>query len=106
MDIYDDYCNDESDTYTSINRGEAREKSETKFENKKQRKVAIKEERKIQISRMQKKIVKEAFQEEFIKRGQDVIDNDVGGSTCFGFRSIKIWSDWGQVWGLEVLASM
>lgn len=47
MDIYDDYCNDESDTYTSINRGEAREKSETKFENKKQRKVAIKEERKI-----------------------------------------------------------
>ena len=47
MDIYDDYYNDESDTYISINRGEAREKSETKFENKKQRKVAIKEERKI-----------------------------------------------------------
>jgi len=81
-DDNDYYYNDESETYISINRGEARDKSETKLE-KKQRKVAIKEERK--ICRMQKKIMKEAFKEEFMKRGQDVIDNDVGGSTVFRF---------------------
>ena len=78
----DEYYNDESETYISINRGEKRDKSETRLE-KKQRKVAIKEERK--ICRMQKKIMKEAFKEEFMKRGQDVIDNDVGGSTVFRF---------------------
>jgi len=82
QDDDDYYYNDESETYISINRGEARDKSETKLE-KKQRKVAIKEERK--ICRMQKKIMKEAFKEEFMKRGQDVIDNDVGGSTVFRF---------------------
>ena len=84
-DVYDEYDNEyynESDTYISINRGEARNKAETKME-KKQRKVAIKEERK--ICRMQKKIMKEAFKEEFIKRGQDVVVNDVGGSTVFRF---------------------
>ena len=84
-DVYDEYDNEyynESDTYISINRGEARNKAETKME-KKQRKVAIKEERK--ICRMQKKIMKEAFKEEFIKRGQDVVVNDVGGSSVFRF---------------------
>ena len=81
-DAYDNEYYNESDTYISINRGEARNKAETKME-KKQRKVAIKEERK--ICRMQKKIMKEAFKEEFIKRGQDVVVNDVGGSTVFRF---------------------
>ena len=83
-DHYDDdgYYNEESDTYLSINRGEARNKDETKFE-KKHRKVAIKEERK--ICRMQKKIMKEAFKDEFMKRGQDVVANDVGGNTVFRF---------------------
>jgi len=72
----------ESDTYLSINRGEARSKNESKLE-KKERKLAIKEERK--ICRIQKKIMKEAFKEEFQRRGQDVAADAVGGSTVFRF---------------------
>ena len=78
----DDYYYNESDTYLSVNRGEARPKQESKME-KKQRKMAIKDERK--ICRMQKKIMKEAFKEEFQKRGHDVVADAVGGNTVFRF---------------------
>ncbi|KAL7526783.1 hypothetical protein ACHAXR_001650, partial [Thalassiosira sp. AJA248-18] len=76
------YYDEGNDTYLSINRGEARDKAESKME-KKNRKLAIKEERK--ICRMQKKIMKEAFKEEFQKRGHDVVVDAVGGNTVFRF---------------------
>mmetsp|Transcript_31029 Transcript_31029/g.57422 ORF Transcript_31029/g.57422 Transcript_31029/m.57422 type:complete len:362 (-) Transcript_31029:202-1287(-) len=79
-DDYADY--DESDTYLSINRGEPRPKQETNME-KKARKLAIKDERK--ICRMQKKIMKEAFKEEFQKRGMEEVSDAVGGKTVFRF---------------------
>jgi protein LTV1 len=87
--VHDDYDDDEGgdyfdngSTYLSINRGEARHKNETLAE-KKERKMAIKEERK--ICRIQKKMMKEAFAEEFQRRGQDVILDPVGGNTVFRF---------------------
>lgn len=78
----DDYFADGNSTYLSINRGEARHKHETLAE-KKERKMIIKEERK--ICRMQKKMMKEAFAEEFQKRGQDVVVDPVGGNSVFRF---------------------
>ena len=60
QDDYDYY--EEEGTQVSVNLGVARDKNESKLE-KKQRKMAIKEERR--ICRMQKKIMKEAFSEEF-----------------------------------------
>jgi len=78
----DDHFGGESDTYLSVNRGEARHKDETK-EEKRGRKMAVKEERK--ICRMQKKIMKEAFAEEFQKRGQDTAVDPVGGNKVFRF---------------------
>ena len=84
----DDYDDDDGDyfdngsTYLSINRGEARHKDETPAE-KKERKMAIKEERK--ICRIQKKMMKEAFAEEFQRRGHDVILDCIGGNTVFRF---------------------
>jgi protein LTV1 len=87
--VHDDYDDDEGgdyfdndSTYLSINRGEARHKNETLAE-KRERKMAIKEERK--ICRIQKKMMKEAFAEEFQRRGQDVILDPVGGNTVFRF---------------------
>mmetsp|Transcript_31659 Transcript_31659/g.66584 ORF Transcript_31659/g.66584 Transcript_31659/m.66584 type:complete len:609 (-) Transcript_31659:263-2089(-) len=77
-----DYYDGEDDTYLSINQGEARKKDETKME-KKQRKLAVKDERK--ICRMQKKIMKEAFKEEFQKRGDANVVDAVGGNTVFRF---------------------
>jgi len=85
-DDYDDdgydYYGDDTDTYMSMNRGEARNKAETKDE-KKMRKMAVKEERK--ICRMQKKIMKEAFKEEFLKRDTERVVDAVGGNTVFRF---------------------
>ncbi|KAL3776158.1 hypothetical protein ACHAW5_005696 [Stephanodiscus triporus] len=78
----DDHFGGEGDTYLSVNRGEARHKDETK-EEKRGRKMAVKEERK--ICRMQKKIMKEAFAEEFQKRGHDTAVDPVGGKTVFRF---------------------
>jgi protein LTV1 len=72
----------EGSTYLSINRGEARQRDESKQE-KRDRKMAVKEERR--VCRMQKKIMKEAFAEEFQKRGHDVVVDPVGGSTVFRF---------------------
>mmetsp|Transcript_1875 Transcript_1875/g.4130 ORF Transcript_1875/g.4130 Transcript_1875/m.4130 type:complete len:572 (-) Transcript_1875:242-1957(-) len=82
-----DYDEDESyfdgaDTYMSVNKGEKRTKDETK-EEKKLRKLTVKKER--QLARMQKKIMKEAFTEEFAKRQQEVMNDDVGGKTVFRF---------------------
>jgi protein LTV1 len=70
------------ETYVSVNKGEARKKSES-MEEKKVRKVNIKKER--QVARMQKKMMKEAFNEEFSKRAQDVLTDDVGGKSVFRF---------------------
>ena len=75
----DDYDGGD-DTFVSINRGEARKKDESKME-KKERKFSVKEERR--VCRMQKKIMKEAFKEEFQKRGQEAVVDSLGGSTVF-----------------------
>mmetsp|Transcript_11520 Transcript_11520/g.23706 ORF Transcript_11520/g.23706 Transcript_11520/m.23706 type:complete len:654 (+) Transcript_11520:37-1998(+) len=79
-EYYDDNYYGESDTFLSVNRGEARNKTES-AEEKKMRKLAIKEERR--ICRMQKKIMKEAFKEEFQKRSTAEVVDVVGGSTVF-----------------------
>lgn len=78
----DPYGYDESDTFISVNRGEARNKQESKME-KKVRKMTIKEERK--ICRMQKKIMKEAFKDEFQKRGAAEVVDAVGGQSVFRY---------------------
>jgi protein LTV1 len=70
------------ESYVSVNKGEAREKEET-VEEKKARKLQVKQER--QLSRMQKKMMKEAFHSEFNKRATDVLADDVGGRTVFRF---------------------
>jgi protein LTV1 len=75
-------CYGESDTYISVNKGEARNKTESTLE-KKVRKMTVKEERK--ICRIQKKIMKEAFREEFQKRGTAEVVDAVGGTTVFRF---------------------
>lgn len=71
---------DESDTYISVNKGEARDKDESLLE-KKARKIAIKDERK--VNRIQKKMMREAFREEFTKRGHDQVVDAVGGAAVF-----------------------
>lgn len=78
---HDEYYS-EGDTYLSVNRGESRNKQESKME-KKTRKMAVKEERR--ICRMQKKMLKEAFAEEFQRRGAAEAVDAVGGSTVFRF---------------------
>jgi hypothetical protein len=50
---------------------------------KKVRKMTIKEERK--ICRMQKKIMKEAFKDEFQKRGAAEVVDAVGGQSVFRY---------------------
>jgi len=73
---------DFDDTFVSVNKGAARKKNET-AEEKKARKLAVKEER--EIARMQKKMMKEAFKDEFIKRSGDVVANDVAGKSVFRY---------------------
>jgi protein LTV1 len=70
------------DTFVSVNRGESRKKDES-LEEKKLRKQNIKKER--QVARMQKKMMKEAFSEEFGRRTQEILTDDVGGKTVFRF---------------------
>lgn len=72
----------EDDTYMSVNKGESRRKNESK-EEKKLRKQNVKKER--QLARMQKKMMKEAFSDEFARRTQEIISDDVGGKTVFRF---------------------
>jgi protein LTV1 len=73
----DDYADD---TFVSVNKGEARKKKESKDE-KKLRKQQVKLER--QVARIQKKMMKEAFSEEFSRRTQEVMVDDVGGKSVF-----------------------
>ena len=70
------------ETYVSVNKGEPRSRNEGK-EEKNLRKLAVKKER--QVARMQKKMMKEAFNDEFTKRHQEVMMDDVGGTTVFRF---------------------
>jgi protein LTV1 len=69
-------------TYMSVNRGESRRKDES-AEEKKLRKLQVKKDR--QLARMQKKMMKEAFNDEFSKRQHDVLVDDVGGKSVFRF---------------------
>ena len=73
---------DGADTYMSVNKGVGRSKKETP-EEKKLRKLQVKKER--QLARMQKKMMKEAFNDEFSRRQHDVIVDDVGGKSVFRF---------------------
>lgn len=70
------------DTFVSVNRGEARKKNESK-EEKKARKIAVKQEK--QLARIQKKVTREVFREEFEKRAVDVGADDIAGKTVFRF---------------------
>lgn len=70
------------DTYISVNKGEARKRNET-VEEKKSRKLAVKQER--EIARLQKKMMKEAFKDEFLKRSDDFVANDVAGKSVFRY---------------------
>ena len=70
------------ETYVSLNKGEARKKNEN-TEEKKDRKLNVKKERK--FARMQKKMMKQAFSDEFNKRSTEVLADDVGGKTVFRF---------------------
>jgi hypothetical protein len=45
--------------------------------------MTVKKER--QLARMQKKMMKEAFQDEFAKRQHELEQDDVGGRTVFRF---------------------
>eukprot|EP00557_Chaetoceros_sp_GSL56_P004726 CAMPEP_0176487676 /NCGR_PEP_ID=MMETSP0200_2-20121128/6274_1 /TAXON_ID=947934 /ORGANISM="Chaetoceros sp., Strain GSL56" /LENGTH=628 /DNA_ID=CAMNT_0017884551 /DNA_START=63 /DNA_END=1949 /DNA_ORIENTATION=+ len=78
----DDLDEDQQGTFVSVNKGIARKKNET-AEEKRARKKAIKEER--QIARIQKKIMKEAIQEEFGKRTGHVDVDDVAGKSVFRY---------------------
>jgi protein LTV1 len=83
----DDEEEDESQFYDgstmmSVNRGVARYKNET-AEEKRARKAALKQER--QMARIQKKVTREVFQEEFAKRSVSVHADDVAGKTVFRY---------------------
>jgi protein LTV1 len=73
---------DGNDTTISVNRGLARNKHETP-EEKRARKAALKHER--QVARIQKKVTREIFQEEFHKRTVGVQADDIAGKTVFRF---------------------
>lgn len=73
---------DDFDTIASVNKGEKRSKEES-IEDKKLRKAIVKQER--HLGRIQKKMMKEAFQEEFTKRSGDIIGNDVAGMSVFRY---------------------
>jgi protein LTV1 len=70
------------DTYMSLNKGEARCRNET-AEEKRLRKLNVKKER--QLARMQKKMMKEAYNDEFGKRHDQILVDDVGGKSVFRF---------------------
>jgi len=72
----------EEESYLSVNKGEARKKSESKDE-KRLRKQAVKEDRR--IARIQKKMMREAIEEEFSKRSAKVEGNDVAGKSVFRY---------------------
>jgi len=70
------------ETFVSVNKGEARKKGESK-EEKKARKLLVKQER--QVARIQKKMMREAIQEEFCLRNHNNVSNDIGGKSIFQY---------------------
>lgn len=70
------------DTVVSVNRGEGRNKDETP-EERRLRKTALKKER--QMARIQKKVTREVFRDEFQKRAIDVGADDIAGTTVFRY---------------------
>lgn len=78
----DDECLEDTTTVVSVNRGVARNRTETLME-KKARKWQIKRER--ELARLQKKVTRQVFQEEFQKRAVDVSADDIAGKTVFRF---------------------
>jgi protein LTV1 len=70
------------DTAMSVNRGESRNKSETTLE-KKARKALVKQER--HVARVQKKVTREIFQDEFQKRAINVGADETQGKTVFRY---------------------
>uniref|UniRef100_A0A7S4HNA3 Protein LTV1 homolog n=1 Tax=Odontella aurita TaxID=265563 RepID=A0A7S4HNA3_9STRA len=79
---YDEYGEDMDDTYLSVNLGEKRDKTESKMD-KKARKVAVKEERR--VARIQKKMMREAFGDEFARRSGANAEDDVAGKSVFRY---------------------
>ena len=79
----DHYQDDEDvdDTFMSINRGEARNRNETP-EEKRARKLLVKRER--EVARIQKKITRQVYAEEFQKRSVET-DDAIAGKTVFRF---------------------
>lgn len=74
---------EQQETFVSVNKGVARKKNET-AEERRARKKAVKEER--QVARIQKKMMKEAIQEEFGKRtGANVDVDDIAGKSVFRY---------------------
>ena len=73
----------EDQTFVSVNKGIARRKGETK-EEKRMRKKGVKEER--EISRIQKKMMREAIKNEFRKHAGNSAADDVAGKSVFWFR--------------------
>merc|ERR1711971_350409 len=70
---------DGTDTYMSVNKGEKRHGNET-AEEKKLRKMNVKRERQLARS---KKMMKDAFNDEYSKRHQDSIIDDLNGKSVF-----------------------
>lgn len=73
---------EQNETFVSVNKGEARKKGES-AEEKKTRKLLVKQER--QVARIQKKMMREAIQEEFGQRVHKNVANDVGGKSVFKY---------------------
>jgi len=88
LDIHEGDNDDDDDglyedqTFVSVNKGIARRKGETK-EEKQARKRGVKEER--EISRMQKKMMREAIENEFRKHAGNTAGDDVAGKSVFRF---------------------
>jgi len=79
-ELRDDFHDEQ--TFASVNKGVARKKDETK-EQKKNRKKLVKQEK--EVSRIQKKMMKEAFQNEFRKHAGNTAADDVAGMSVFRF---------------------
>lgn len=77
-----DYDEDYDETYVSVNKGVARQKKETP-EEKRARKAQVKQER--QVARLQKKVTKEVFKDEFLNRTDQGVTDDVGGVSVFRY---------------------
>jgi protein LTV1 len=80
-----EHCQDDvdfDDTIVSVNKGVGRSKDETP-EEKRARKLLVKRER--ELARLQKKITRQIFSEEFQKYAAVVGDDPVAGKTVFRF---------------------